>query len=69
MSASGLQTGAPEDLILSGAFEQAFRAEGVSFDPETGAFQLNNGARRHISVSGSGLPRALDAARPRTSRL
>lgn len=67
MSAGGLQTGAPEDLILSGAFEHAFHAEGVTFDSETGAFKIGGKPGRQISVSGSGLPalwtqRALERA-------
>lgn len=67
MSGSGLQTGAPEDLVLSGAFENAFRAEGVTFDAETGAFKLGGGSKQQISVSGEGLPalwtrRALERA-------
>lgn len=67
MSGSGLQMGAPEDLVLSGAFENAFRAEGVTFDSETGAFKLGGGSKRQIGVSGDGLPalwtqRALERA-------
>jgi iron complex transport system ATP-binding protein len=62
-----LQAGAPEDLILSGAFEAAFRAEGVSFDAQTGAFRLNTQTGGQISVAGGGLPalwtrRALERA-------
>ncbi len=55
MAGGVLQTGAPEDLVLSGAFEAAFRAEGVSFDTQTGAFRVANEATRCISVSGEGL--------------
>jgi iron complex transport system ATP-binding protein len=36
-----LQTGAPEDLVLSGAFETAFRAHDVAFDSASGSFRLN----------------------------
>jgi iron complex transport system ATP-binding protein len=62
-----LQIGAPEDLILSGAFEAAFHAEGVSFDPRTGAFRVNSQAHGYITVIGEGLPvlwtrRALERA-------
>lgn len=35
-----LLVGAPEDLILSGAFERAFQSDGVHFDADTGAFQI-----------------------------
>ena len=52
-----LQIGAPEDLVLNGAFEAAFRAEGVRFDPQTGAFRVSSsGAAQRIALSGSGLP-------------
>ena len=50
-----LQTGAPEDLILNGAYEGAFQSEGVCFDADTGAFVLN--AQRGsstVAVSGEG---------------
>jgi len=35
-----LQVGAPEDLVLNGAFERAFQSDGVHFDADTGAFQI-----------------------------
>ena len=50
-----LQTGAPEDLILNGAFESAFQSEGVRFDADTGAFKLNaQRGRISVAVSGEG---------------
>ena len=66
-SDGGLQVGAPEDLVLSGAFEAAFRAEDVSFDAATGAFRVNAGTNGSIMVVGEGLPalwtqRALERA-------
>jgi iron complex transport system ATP-binding protein len=36
-----LHVGAPEDLVLNGAFERAFESEGVHFDPDSGAFHMN----------------------------
>ena len=51
-----LQVGAPEDLVLSGAFEAAFRSEGVQFDPWTGSFKTQPHACGAISLAGSGLP-------------
>ena len=62
-----LQAGAPEDLVLSGAFAAAFRAEGVAFDPQTGAFRSSEHAQMRVSLSGEGLPaiwtrRALERA-------
>lgn len=51
-----LQVGAPEDLVLSGAFEAAFHSEGVQFDPWTGSFKTQPHACGAISLAGSGLP-------------
>jgi iron complex transport system ATP-binding protein len=48
--------GAPEDLILSGAFSRTFKSDGVTFDEATGAFELPSEGRRPVSVSGEGLP-------------
>jgi iron complex transport system ATP-binding protein len=50
-----LHAGAPEDLVLSGAFEAAFRAEGVTFDAQTGAFRIKARALGAIRVEGEGL--------------
>lgn len=51
-----LQTGAPEDLVLSGAFEAAFRSEGVSFDVYSGAFRVNGQPAGVVDVVGEGIP-------------
>ena len=52
----GMQTGAPEDLVLSGAFEAAFRSEGVTFDAHEGTFTLNGGGgTRYVTLVGEGL--------------
>ncbi|MEZ4832240.1 MAG: ABC transporter ATP-binding protein [Caldilineaceae bacterium] len=41
MAADGeMVSGAPEDLVLNGAFERVFAGEGVSFDPYTGSFHI-----------------------------
>lgn len=48
-----MQTGAPEDLILNGAYERAFQSEGVRFDADTGALVLT-AQRGHSAVSVSG---------------
>ena len=52
-----LQSGAPEDLVLSGAFAEAFLSEGVEFDTRAGAFKVNS---RHdaceIGVTGEEIP-------------
>jgi iron complex transport system ATP-binding protein len=47
--------GAPEDLVLNGAFEAAFRSEGVVFDVQTGSFRAQAEAKREISVIGQGI--------------
>ncbi len=62
-----LQTGAPEDLVLSGAFERAFRSEGVQFDSYTGSFHTRTTAAGVVDLHGSGVPaiwttRALERA-------
>ena len=50
-----LQSGAPEDLVLNGAFERAFQSDGVRFDADTGAFRLNpERGRATVAVSGRG---------------
>ncbi len=54
-SGGAMQIGAPEDLVLSGAFEAAFQAEGVRFDPASGAFRVSGAARGRITVIGEGL--------------
>jgi iron complex transport system ATP-binding protein len=52
-----LTVGAPEDLVLSGAFEAAFASEGVQFQPELGSFRIRSTQRGHLHVQGSGLAR------------
>lgn len=50
-----LQVGAPEDLILSGAFQRAFRGEGIHFDITTGAFTINRPTIAEIQLVGDGV--------------
>jgi iron complex transport system ATP-binding protein len=50
-----LQAGAPEDLVLNGQFEAAFRSEGVHFDATTGAFRVHGHSSRSIRVIGEGI--------------
>lgn len=62
-----LQVGAPEDLVLSGAFEAAFRGEGVTFDAYTGSFRGSTQPAGTVDLHGEGLPalwteRALERA-------
>lgn len=51
-----LHSGAPEDLVLSGAFEAAFQGEGVTFDAYTGSFRGSTPAAGTIDLIGDGLP-------------
>ena len=48
-----LQTGAPEDLVLSGAFQQAFAD--VEFDPAIGSFHLAQEPEGSVGLVGEGL--------------
>ncbi len=56
MSREGtMQIGAPEDLVLSGAFETVFRSEGVVFDRQTGAFKILTPETGTVDLTGDGL--------------
>ncbi len=56
LSANGsLHIGAPEDLVLSGAFADTFRSEGVEFDVLSGEFHLNTPHKGEISLVGEGI--------------
>lgn len=52
-----LSIGAPEDLVLNGAFERAFAGEGIQFDAELGSFRMRTTSRGAVCVRGSGLAR------------
>ncbi len=55
MAAGGsLQTGAPEDLVLSGAFGRTFPSDGVAFDLQTGSFRLLERPIGRIDLAGNG---------------
>ncbi len=49
-----LQVGAPEELVLNGAFAKAFAGEGVEFDSQLGAFRIAQSNQRDIVVTGEG---------------
>lgn len=55
-------TGAPEDVVLSGAIGQAFEGRQIRFHPEERSFRLLTGNGGTASVHGSGLRAALAAA-------
>lgn len=50
-----MHTGAPEELVLNGAFATAFRGEGVEFVIEQGVFRLQRAHRGVIAVHGNGV--------------
>lgn len=50
-----LQDGAPEDLVLSDAFADAFANEGVQFDKGSGAFTLQEPKRGAVALRGDGV--------------
>lgn len=49
-----LLTGAPEDLVLNGAFAAAFQHEGLTFDPSTGTFELHAPTGPPVQLLGDG---------------
>ena len=49
-----LHVGAPEDLVLNGSFEQAFKSEGVSFNRFSGAFHIQQDSEKSIHLIGEG---------------
>lgn len=50
-----LLVGAPEDLILSGAFADTFRSEGVEFNIFSGEFNLNIPYKGEVKLIGEGV--------------
>ncbi|MCE7949276.1 MAG: ABC transporter ATP-binding protein [Chloroflexi bacterium CFX4] len=50
-----LHDGAPEDLVLNGAFARTFAAEGVAFEAASGTFKLCADVRGTLHVQGEGL--------------
>lgn len=49
-----MQTGAPEDLVLSGAVEQAFASAGARFDLESGSFVAHGEPVGAVRLIGGG---------------
>ncbi|MEO1646612.1 MAG: ABC transporter ATP-binding protein, partial [Chloroflexota bacterium] len=56
MTHGTIHVGTPEDLVLDGTFEAAFRGEGVHFDRATGSFEVNRQRTGIVSVHGHGIP-------------
>jgi iron complex transport system ATP-binding protein len=55
MTNGRLFSGAPEDLVLSGAFAEAFASQGVSFDTLSGAFRMEQAHKGKVDVVGEGV--------------
>ncbi len=55
MAGGAVQVGTPESLVLNGAFEAAFLSEGVTFDPLTGSFSMQDVVRGTVKVAGEGV--------------
>lgn len=51
---AAIQTGAPEDLVLSGALEQTFKNNGVEFDRQHGSFIISRTLHGHVTLLGHG---------------
>jgi iron complex transport system ATP-binding protein len=62
MPGGELVTGAPEDVVLAGAFSQAFEGRRIRFHPDERSFRMLTGDRGDAVVRGSGLRAALAAA-------
>ncbi len=54
---ASLQTGAPEDLVLGGAFENAFCGKDIVFDHKRGTFRSRQAFSEVIALRGEGLAR------------
>jgi iron complex transport system ATP-binding protein len=57
----GFVDGAPEDLVLDGAFDRAFVSEGLEFDRQLGTFRTATVSRGHVALSGDGVAAAWTA--------
>lgn len=53
-AAAKILSGAPEDLVLDGAFESVFAGEGIEFDRDAGHFKLHEAPIGTAVVSGDG---------------
>lgn len=50
-----IHIGAPEDLILNGAFSAVFKSDGIEFDMHTGTFKVQDTQLGEVQVDGTGL--------------
>jgi len=57
MTPSGMETGLPEDLMLSQKFQQAFGNESFHFDNKDGHFSINYlSGNLNVEISGEDIP-------------
>lgn len=49
-----LHIGSPEDLVLNGSFEAAFKSEGINFDKQSGSFSIYNEYKKSVALNGDG---------------
>lgn len=56
MAEGMIETGTPEDLVLSSAFESTFQNGGLVFDKRTGTFSIEVPRQVEIMVQGEGVP-------------
>lgn len=52
--ATGIHTGTPEDLALSGHLSNFFARKGILFDKDTGLFRIDNQYTKEIRLTGHG---------------
>lgn len=50
-----LKSGTPEDLVLSGMFEQVFKSDAFQFDRLSGSFKVVHPTKGAVSLSGNGV--------------
>ncbi|MEM6642427.1 MAG: ABC transporter ATP-binding protein [Bacteroidota bacterium] len=50
-----LKSGTPEDLVLTGAFEQVFQSDAFTFDKLSGSFKVVHPIKGKVSLSGNGV--------------
>lgn len=53
-----LKSGAPEDLVLSGAFEMVFKSDAFQFDKDTGSFKVLHSGNGTVALFGDGVKSA-----------
>ena len=48
----GVEVGVPEDLVLNGNFNTAFRSDNFVFNPTNGNFSMNYTLNKEVEVTG-----------------